>query len=90
MSSTSIDTSDAPAQEQEPSREGYFGRFGGQFVPESLSGALSELTAAWRDWNDRTGRFGAVASPLRRIEAPPPPWIRPDGSEIPARTRRAD
>jgi redox-sensitive bicupin YhaK (pirin superfamily) len=49
-----------------------------------------ELTAAWRDWNDRTGRFGAVASPLRRIEAPPPPWIRPDGSEIPARTRRAD
>jgi tryptophan synthase beta chain len=28
-------------------RPGYFGRFGGQFVPESLFGALDELTAAW-------------------------------------------
>lgn len=32
----------------EQPREGYFGRFGGQFVPESLSGALSELSAVWR------------------------------------------
>jgi tryptophan synthase beta chain len=29
-------------------REGYFGPFGGQFVPESLSGALRELADAWR------------------------------------------
>lgn len=28
-------------------RDGYFGRFGGQFVPEVLSGALRELAAAW-------------------------------------------
>ena len=26
---------------------GYFGRFGGQFVPEALSGALAELSDAW-------------------------------------------
>jgi quercetin 2,3-dioxygenase len=35
-----------------------------------------ELTQAWRDWNARTERFGQVASPLSRIEAPPPPWVR--------------
>lgn len=29
------------------SRPGYFGRFGGAFVPEALSGALAELTDAW-------------------------------------------
>jgi len=38
-----------------------------------------ELTRAWRDWNERTERFGHVASPLSRIEAPPPPWVRPTG-----------
>ena len=34
-----------------------------------------EITAAWRDWRDRTERFGAIASPLARVEAPPPPWV---------------
>jgi len=38
----------ASGQDALPSEEGYFGRFGGQFVPESLSGALTELTEAWR------------------------------------------
>jgi tryptophan synthase beta chain len=33
----------------EPVREGYFGRFGGQYVPEALSGALAQLVEAWRD-----------------------------------------
>lgn len=35
-----------------------------------------ELETAWRDWRDRTDRFGAVPSTLERIEAPVPPWIR--------------
>ena len=30
-------------------RPGYFGRFGGQYVPEALSGALAELEQAWAD-----------------------------------------
>jgi quercetin 2,3-dioxygenase len=34
-----------------------------------------ELTAAWRDWNARTERFGTVASPLDRLDAPAPPWV---------------
>jgi len=35
-----------------------------------------ELTDAWRSWNARDERFGLVASPLDRIEAPAPPWVR--------------
>ena len=35
-----------------------------------------EITAAWRSWNARDERFGTVASPLARIEAPAPPWVR--------------
>jgi quercetin 2,3-dioxygenase len=35
-----------------------------------------EITTAWREWRDRTDRFGAVPSALERIEAPRPPWIR--------------
>jgi redox-sensitive bicupin YhaK (pirin superfamily) len=35
-----------------------------------------EITDAWRSWNARDERFGTVASPLDRIEAPAPPWIR--------------
>lgn len=34
-----------------------------------------ELAQAWRDWNGRTERYGHVASPLERIEAPAPPWL---------------
>ncbi|HEX2029680.1 MAG TPA: tryptophan synthase subunit beta [Nitriliruptorales bacterium] len=34
-------------------RPGWFGRFGGQFVPEALIGALDELAHAWADaWAD--------------------------------------
>lgn len=35
-----------------------------------------ETEQAWRDWRDRTDRFGPVASTLDRIEAPTPPWVR--------------
>jgi quercetin 2,3-dioxygenase len=38
-----------------------------------------ELTTAWREWQDRTDRFGAVPSKLARIEAPRPPWVPGDG-----------
>lgn len=36
-----------------------------------------ELETAWRDWRDRTDRFGDVRSSLERIEAPTPPWVPP-------------
>lgn len=35
----------------------------------------AEIEAAWRDWQDRTDRFGEVASKLQRIDAPRPPWV---------------
>ena len=46
-------------------RDGYFGAFGGQYVPEALSGALAELTDAWRDAQDDAG-FQAELDGLRR------------------------
>jgi len=35
----------------------------------------TEMEAAWRDWNDDTGRFGRVASTLSRIPSPSPYWL---------------
>ncbi|WP_052666734.1 pirin family protein [Nitriliruptor alkaliphilus] len=37
-----------------------------------------EITAAWRDWDRRTERFGDIDSQLERIEAPRPPWVPAD------------
>jgi quercetin 2,3-dioxygenase len=34
-----------------------------------------EITAAYRDWEAHTDRFGTVPSTLERIEAPRPPWL---------------
>ncbi len=37
---------------------------------------FDEITAAWRAWQDHDDdRFGPVDSSLRRIDAPPPPWL---------------
>jgi hypothetical protein len=33
-----------------------------------------EIVHAHRSWQDDDGRFGPVASPLRRITVGPPPW----------------
>ena len=36
-----------------PDARGRFGEFGGRFVPETVMGALDELSAAWQTaWND--------------------------------------
>jgi len=48
MSTTEVPAGDA-GQAHGPGRDGYFGRFGGQYIPEALSGALAQLTDAWRD-----------------------------------------
>ncbi len=45
--------------------DGYFGRFGGQFVPEALSGALAELEDAWT-WAREDDGFQAELDRLRR------------------------
>ena len=46
-------------------RDGYFGAFGGQYVPEALSGALTELTEAWRAAEDDEA-FQSELDELRR------------------------
>jgi redox-sensitive bicupin YhaK (pirin superfamily) len=38
-----------------------------------------EISAAWRDWQGRTERFGDIDTGLARIEAPRPPWMGADG-----------
>lgn len=37
-----------------------------------------EISEAYRQWRDRTDRFGTVPSQLERIEAPVPPWLTTD------------
>jgi tryptophan synthase beta chain len=45
-----VSTTSLPGSpELDTAREGYFGRFGGQYVPEALSGALTQLVGAWHD-----------------------------------------
>jgi tryptophan synthase beta chain len=63
MSVTSVP--DTAADTTPEHREGYFGPFGGQFVPEALSGALTELTAAWREASTDEG-FLTELDHLRR------------------------
>ncbi|MFU8839672.1 MAG: tryptophan synthase subunit beta [Nitriliruptoraceae bacterium] len=46
-------------------REGYFGAFGGQYVPEALSGALTQLVEAWRE-AQADPSFAAELDQLRR------------------------
>jgi tryptophan synthase beta chain len=63
-------------------RGGYFGPYGGQYVPEALSGALRELTEAWeqaqadpdfaRELDDLRVHYGGRPTPLylaRRLSA---------------------
>ena len=53
------------ADEAVVSARGYFGRFGGQFVPEALVGALEQLEAAWDAALDDPA-YGAELDRLRR------------------------
>lgn len=55
---------------------------GGLPLPERIhmwwnfvSGSRAAIEQAWRDWQERTDRFGHVPSTLERIEAPRPPWL---------------
>ncbi len=58
MSAGTIDTGAA-------ARPGYFGPFGGRFVPEALSGALDELESAWAEAS-RDPAFLTELDALRR------------------------
>jgi tryptophan synthase beta chain len=60
-------------------REGYFGRFGGQYVPEALSGALAELTAAWHAAQDDPAFATELASLLEHYGGRPTPLYHATG-----------
>ena len=54
-------------------RPGYFGRFGGQYVPEALSGALTELTEAWEAAHADAGYHAELDRLLRDYGGRPTP-----------------
>ena len=57
----------------DPERPGYFGRFGGQYVPEALSGALAELAEAWAQAHADPGYNGELDRLLRDYGGRPTP-----------------
>jgi len=57
----------------EQHRPGYFGRFGGQYVPEALSGALAQLERAWRDAQADPGFHEELDRLLREYGGRPTP-----------------
>jgi tryptophan synthase beta chain len=61
-----VSTTSMPAPTgTDAARAGYFGRFGGQYVPEALSGAIAQLTDAW-DAARADPAFAAELDDLRR------------------------
>jgi tryptophan synthase beta chain len=60
-----VSTTTSPTTSVAPAREGYFGAFGGQYVPEALSGALTQLVDAWHDAQGDP-RFTVELDDLRR------------------------
>ncbi len=56
-----------------PDARGYFGPFGGRYVPETLMHALTELDAAYRDATADTGFHDALQTCLRDFVGRPTP-----------------
>lgn len=61
------------APEQLPDPNGFFGPYGGRYVPEMLAPALEELEAAYRHWKDREDFRGELAQLLRDYSGRPTP-----------------
>jgi tryptophan synthase beta chain len=70
MSTTEVPADTGSADEP---REGYFGRFGGQYIPEALSGALAQLTEAWHDAQADPAYAEELADLLRNYGGRPTP-----------------
>src|SRR5579862_1218412 len=78
-----------------PTKRGYFGDFGGRFVPEVLVGALEELERAmtkafadpafWSEYHEVLRDFVGRPSPLYRAER-----FSTDVSEVPFVLKRED
>jgi len=58
-----------------PDRRGYFGSFGGRFVPETLMASLQELTRAYHHWSREPGFRGELQKYLRTFVGRPTPLL---------------
>ena len=56
-----------------PDDKGRFGRFGGQYVPETLMPALAELTAAWEEAREDAAFQDELGQLLRDYVGRPTP-----------------
>ena len=56
-----------------PDVRGYFGPFGGRYVPETLMHALEELDAAYREARQDAGFQNALSAILRDYVGRPTP-----------------
>ena len=50
---------------------GYFGPYGGRYVPETLVPALDELERGWREIRDDPGFAARARGPAARLRRPP-------------------
>ena len=53
-----------------PDDRGYFGAYGGRFVPETLMAPLDELEAAWREARRDRGFRSGARPPARHLRRP--------------------
>jgi tryptophan synthase beta chain len=66
-------TQAATATAQRPDARGYFGRFGGQFAPETLMPAINELTAAYEEAKNDPAFHEEIAELARQYVGRPTP-----------------
>ncbi|MBI3268679.1 MAG: tryptophan synthase subunit beta [Planctomycetes bacterium] len=62
----------------QPDRRGYFGEFGGQFVPETLMPALAELERAWRRYRREPAFVRELSALQADYSGRPTPLYRAD------------
>jgi tryptophan synthase beta chain len=66
-------TQAATATAQRPDARGYFGRFGGQFAPETLMPAINELTASYEEAKNDPTFHAEIAELARQYVGRPTP-----------------
>lgn len=60
-------------------RQGYFGDFGGRFVPETVVPALDELDAAWRECKEDPAFWAEYHALLHSFAGRPTPLMQAEG-----------
>ena len=65
-----------PAPTHDPDERGYFGSFGGRWLPEALVGALDEVADSYRKARRDPEFLGRAGPPRRHLRRPAQPADR--------------